>query len=81
MWTPLARSVNALQDRLMSNDRYVMAAAGTQPDSAGEIAVPDNAADPISGGGFIKGINRIPQICGIPGNILMRGQTYTAVSC
>jgi hypothetical protein len=32
-----------------------------------EVAVPYNSADPIiPTGGFIKGENRIPRICGIP---------------
>ena len=40
-----------------------------------EVAVPDDPANPITGGGFIIGQNRIPLICGIPCNILIRGRS------
>ncbi|WP_281286697.1 hypothetical protein [Catellatospora sichuanensis] len=43
--------------------------------------MPDSTADPISGGGFIKGLDHIPQICGVPGNVFLQGQTYTAAPC
>lgn len=47
-----------------------------------EVAVPDNPADPITiPGGFIKGVNRIPIICGIPGNVFVAGQSYDARVC
>jgi murein DD-endopeptidase MepM/ murein hydrolase activator NlpD len=47
-----------------------------------EVGVPDDLTDPIqTSGGFIKGENRIPVICGIPGNIFVDGQTYTAAPC
>jgi hypothetical protein len=46
-----------------------------------EVAVPWDPSDPITGGGFIKGENRDPIICGIPGNTLIAGQTYTADAC
>jgi hypothetical protein len=46
-----------------------------------EIAVPYDATDPITNGGFIKGENRDPVICGIPGNTFVAGQTYTAGRC
>ncbi len=46
-----------------------------------EVAVPDDPADPITGGGFIIGQNRIPLICDISGNILIRSEVYTAGAC
>jgi murein DD-endopeptidase MepM/ murein hydrolase activator NlpD len=46
-----------------------------------EIAVPDSITSPIDSGGFIRGLNRVPRICGIPGNAYFRGQTYTAAAC
>lgn len=43
-----------------------------------EVAVPDDPADPIvPEGGYIKGDNLIPRICGIPNNIYVAGTTYT----
>mmetsp|Transcript_2515 Transcript_2515/g.3704 ORF Transcript_2515/g.3704 Transcript_2515/m.3704 type:complete len:614 (+) Transcript_2515:37-1878(+) len=43
-----------------------------------EVAVPNNLADPINPvGGYIKGVNLIPRICGIPNNIYVAGTTYT----
>ncbi len=46
-----------------------------------EVAVPDSTANPINSGGFIRGLDRIPQICGVPGNVFLQGQTYTAAPC
>jgi murein DD-endopeptidase MepM/ murein hydrolase activator NlpD len=47
-----------------------------------EVGVPDNPADPISiPGGFIKGVNRIPIICGIPDNIFLQGTRYFTRVC
>jgi hypothetical protein len=46
-----------------------------------EIAVPDDPADPIDSAGFIKGENRDPVICRIPGNTFLAGETYTADDC
>lgn len=46
-----------------------------------EVSVPYDLADPIDTGGFMKGLNRNPTICGIPGNALFRGQTYTVTGC
>ena len=46
-----------------------------------EIAVPYDENDPITNTGFIKGENRDPLICGIPGNTFMASQTYTAADC
>ncbi|MET7280500.1 peptidoglycan DD-metalloendopeptidase family protein [Kribbella sp. NPDC005582] len=46
-----------------------------------EVSVPYDAANPISSGGFMAGLNRNPVICGAPGNALFRGETYTATSC
>ena len=47
-----------------------------------EVAVPYSSADPIiSTGGFIKGENRIPRICGIPGQTAIKGRRYTAAQC
>jgi murein DD-endopeptidase MepM/ murein hydrolase activator NlpD len=58
-----------------------------------EVGVPDNGylytnafqtnltnAFQVSGG-FINGINLIPLICGIPGNIMIDGNILTAVNC
>jgi hypothetical protein len=47
-----------------------------------EVAVPYNSADPIiPTGGFIKGENRIPRICGIPEQTAIKGRRYTAAQC
>jgi murein DD-endopeptidase MepM/ murein hydrolase activator NlpD len=47
-----------------------------------EVAVPDDSSDPIyPAGGFIKGVNRIPVICGLPSNVFVAGKTYTANPC
>jgi murein DD-endopeptidase MepM/ murein hydrolase activator NlpD len=47
-----------------------------------EVGVPNDPADAFSvSGGFLRGANRIPVICGIPGNIFVDGQTYTAGPC
>jgi hypothetical protein len=42
-----------------------------------EVAVPSNPADPINPvGGYIKGTNRVPRVCGIPNNLYVAGQDY-----
>lgn len=46
-----------------------------------EVAVPDDPANAITGGGFIRGQTRVPLICGIAGNVLFDGQTYVAGPC
>jgi murein DD-endopeptidase MepM/ murein hydrolase activator NlpD len=46
-----------------------------------EVGVPYDPDDPINGGGFLRGENRDPLICGIPGNTFVAGQTYTARAC
>ncbi len=46
-----------------------------------EVAVPDDPANAISGGGFIIGHARVPLFCGVGGNVLFGGQTYSAKSC
>ncbi len=46
-----------------------------------EVAVPDDLASPLTSGGYIRGDNRIPRICGIPGNTFIGGETYTADGC
>ncbi len=46
-----------------------------------EVAVPDDPANAISGGGFVIGYARVPLICGIAGNVMYGGQTYIAKSC
>ncbi|MFB6721052.1 peptidoglycan DD-metalloendopeptidase family protein [Kribbella sp. NPDC056345] len=46
-----------------------------------EVSVPYNLASPINSAGFMAGLNRNPVICGIPGNALFRGETYTATAC
>ena len=38
--------------------------------------MPDDPANPITGGGFIIGQNRIPLICDIPGNILIAARLH-----
>ncbi|WP_328989474.1 FG-GAP-like repeat-containing protein [Kribbella sp. NBC_01245] len=45
------------------------------------VSVPYDLADPITSGGFVKGLDRNPVTCGVPGNALFRGQTYTVVGC
>lgn len=46
-----------------------------------EVGVPDDASNPVNGGGFIIGRERIPVFCDIPGNILFQGNTVTANPC
>jgi murein DD-endopeptidase MepM/ murein hydrolase activator NlpD len=49
-----------------------------------EVAVPEDPDDPIDAEGFIRGgsaRNRIPRICGIPHQTLVKGITYKAESC
>ncbi|MCP3977614.1 MAG: peptidoglycan DD-metalloendopeptidase family protein [bacterium] len=46
-----------------------------------QVSRPDDPANPITGGGFIIGEDLIPIICGIPGNMYISGETYTAGSC
>ena len=47
-----------------------------------EVAVPFDLANPIRPqGGFVIGTNRIPRICGIPGQIFVRNTSYTAAAC
>jgi hypothetical protein len=47
-----------------------------------EVAVPTNPANPISPTtGAIMGLKRIPIICGIPGNVLLAGNSYYARDC
>jgi hypothetical protein len=46
-----------------------------------EVTVPYDAAKPLDSEGFMRGVNRNPVICGIPGNALFRGQTYTVTKC
>ena len=42
-----------------------------------EVGVPDDLSDPIvHSGGYIKGKNLIPRICGIQNNIYVAGTTY-----
>ena len=56
--------------------------AATGPHLHFEVGVPDDLSDPVNTvGGFIRGQNRVPVICGIPGNIFVDGQTYTAGPC
>lgn len=43
-----------------------------------EVAVPDDPSDPINPvGGYIKGENRIPKVCGITDQTFVAGQNYT----
>ena len=47
-----------------------------------EVAVPRDRSDPIiPTGGFIKGENRIPRICDIPGQVARKGNQYVAAPC
>jgi hypothetical protein len=46
-----------------------------------EVAVPNDSANALDSGGYIRGDNRIPQICGVDGNVLIGGATYTATGC
>ena len=46
-----------------------------------ENGIPDDPDNPIDGGGFLIGQAYVPLICGIPGNVLYDGQTYTAGPC
>ena len=47
-----------------------------------EVAVPFDLANPIRPqGGFVIGTNRMPRICGIPGQIFVRNTSYTAAAC
>ena len=46
-----------------------------------ETVIPDDPDNPIDGGGFIIGQAYVPLICGIPGNVLFDGETYTAAPC
>ena len=46
-----------------------------------ESGIPDDPDNPIDSGGFLIGQAYVPLICGIPGNVLFDGQTYTAGSC
>ena len=46
-----------------------------------EVAVPDDPANAIDGGGFIIGQAYVPLICGIAGNVLYDGEFYTAAPC
>jgi murein DD-endopeptidase MepM/ murein hydrolase activator NlpD len=46
-----------------------------------EILVVDDLANPIDGGGFGIGQAYVPLICGIPGNVLYDGESYTAGPC
>lgn len=56
--------------------------AASGPHLHWEVGVPDDPSDAFSvSGGFIRGVNRIPVICDIPGNIFESGQTYTAAAC
>ncbi|MGE0550941.1 MAG: peptidoglycan DD-metalloendopeptidase family protein [Kofleriaceae bacterium] len=42
-----------------------------------EVGVPTDPSDPINPvGGYIKGTNRVPKVCGIEGQLYVDGQTY-----
>jgi hypothetical protein len=41
-----------------------------------QVSVPANAASPIDSQGFMSGEDRIPRICGIPGQQFVKGTTY-----
>jgi hypothetical protein len=88
--------IHASRHRFGEGGRAVRVRAGERRDGVGiesdvgaaqgvhlhfEIAVPYDPSDPITSGGFIKGENRDPGICGIPGNSFVAGQTYTAGAC
>jgi murein DD-endopeptidase MepM/ murein hydrolase activator NlpD len=46
-----------------------------------EVAVPDDLANPIDGGGFIIGQSYVPLFCDVPGNVLFDSENYTAAPC
>ena len=42
-----------------------------------EVAVPNDLSDPINPvGGYIKGVNLVPKVCGISGQTFVAGQNY-----
>ena len=42
-----------------------------------EVAIPNDPSDPIDpDGGYIKGVNRIPRVCGIPNNLYVDGDKH-----
>jgi hypothetical protein len=43
-----------------------------------EVAVPTDSKDPIDDQGFIKGINRIPKVCGAKNALYVKGESYIA---
>jgi murein DD-endopeptidase MepM/ murein hydrolase activator NlpD len=46
-----------------------------------EVAVPRNPGDPINAAGYIRGWNRTPRICKVPGDVLVKGHRYLAGPC
>lgn len=46
-----------------------------------EVAVPDDPSNPVTGGGFVIGQNRIPLICDIPVNVVIARENSTAEPC
>ncbi len=47
-----------------------------------EVGIPTDPSDPIhEKSGFIKGVNRIPLLCGPPNFIFVTGSIYTAKGC
>lgn len=46
-----------------------------------EVGIPDDPANAITSGGFLRGVALAPRFCGVPGEVLARGVTYTATDC
>jgi murein DD-endopeptidase MepM/ murein hydrolase activator NlpD len=75
---------NVVAGQFLGNEGAVGAASGVHLHF--EVGVPDNTnsvpqAIDIPNGGFLRGDNRIPLFCGVPGNILYRTQQFVAGNC
>jgi hypothetical protein len=48
-----------------------------------EVGVPDDPSNPLrpGNGGFLRGENRIPRFCSVPGGIVSQGEVHTAKAC
>ena len=47
-----------------------------------EVGIPTDLNDPFAeSSGFIKGVNRVPVFCDVPGNVVVDGDTRTADDC
>ena len=76
----LTVGMNVAAGTIIGVEGNIGAASGTHLHF--EVGVPDDPSDPIvPAGGFLKGVNRIPVICGITGNLFVKGQSYLARDC